>query len=144
MSEPPLAHGIRASDGEREVVAEALRTAYAEGRLDVAELDARLSAALTATYRDQLPALLGDLPAGASAPRGSVNSSPGRWPAFPASILVFVVLTSGVLVAHGAPPFPAFWLLGVWLLRKRRRGATSPDVRPWVRGRAGAGPARTG
>ncbi len=52
----------RASDAEREHVAERLREACLEGRLDTDELDERLAAALSARTRGELTVLLADLP----------------------------------------------------------------------------------
>ncbi|WP_399125469.1 DUF1707 domain-containing protein [Streptomyces sp. ITFR-6] len=47
---------MRASDADREAVVEQLREAAAEGRIDLDELDARLSQALTAkTYGELAP-----------------------------------------------------------------------------------------
>lgn len=65
----------RAGDAEREQVAEKLRVAAGEGRIDLAELEERLERAYQAkTYRE-LDALLADLPDkrpdGAPAPSGS-------------------------------------------------------------------------
>jgi hypothetical protein len=54
---------IRASDAERERVARFLATAFTDGRLDLAEYDARVAAAYAAVYRDELTALLDELPA---------------------------------------------------------------------------------
>ncbi|MEU5213792.1 DUF1707 domain-containing protein [Streptomyces sp. NPDC020742] len=57
---------LRASDTDRERVAEILRDALAEGRLAMEEFDERLEAAYTArTYRELEP-LTADLPAAAS------------------------------------------------------------------------------
>ncbi|MEU6326603.1 DUF1707 domain-containing protein [Streptomyces sp. NPDC047049] len=59
---------LRASDADRERVAEILRDAVAEGRLAMEEFDERLDAAYQArTYRE-LEVLTADLPAGAAAP----------------------------------------------------------------------------
>ena len=59
---------------------ERVRDAFAEGRLDDAEFDARTRAALTARTHADLDALLADLPA-ASAPGGppAVVPGPGRF-----------------------------------------------------------------
>ncbi|MEU3185872.1 DUF1707 domain-containing protein [Streptomyces sp. NPDC006923] len=54
---------IRASDAERERVAERLREAVAEGRLDMEEFDERLEAALKARTHGELAPLVRDLPA---------------------------------------------------------------------------------
>ena len=60
MSEAPE---IRASDAERERVADELRAHAGEGRLDVDELDERLKAAYAARTRADLQGLTADLPA---------------------------------------------------------------------------------
>ncbi|KAB7849904.1 DUF1707 SHOCT-like domain-containing protein [Streptomyces mobaraensis] len=54
---------MRASDAERERVAEALRTAVAEGRLDMEEFGERLDAAYKARTHADLAPLVRDLPA---------------------------------------------------------------------------------
>ncbi|MGK5641839.1 DUF1707 SHOCT-like domain-containing protein [Streptomyces sp. URMC 126] len=53
---------MRASDAERERVAEALRTAVAEGRLDMEEFGERLDAAYKARTHADLAPLVRDLP----------------------------------------------------------------------------------
>jgi uncharacterized Tic20 family protein len=52
---------LRVSNAEREPVVERLQQAYAEGRLDKAELDLRLHLAMTARTRADLDAVLSDL-----------------------------------------------------------------------------------
>jgi uncharacterized Tic20 family protein len=52
---------LRVSHAEREPVVERLQQAYAEGRLDMAELDVRLHLAMTAKTRADLDAVLADL-----------------------------------------------------------------------------------
>jgi uncharacterized protein DUF1707 len=53
---------LRASDADRDEVAERLREAAAEGRIDLAELDTRLERALTAKTYAELAPLTADLP----------------------------------------------------------------------------------
>ena len=53
---------LRASDTEREDTVAQLHHALGEGRLDLAETEERSAAAYAAQYRDELPALLADLP----------------------------------------------------------------------------------
>lgn len=55
----------RASDTDRERTAEILRNAFAEGRLDNTELNDRLDAVWESKTRDELRALIRDLPEGA-------------------------------------------------------------------------------
>jgi Domain of unknown function (DUF1707) len=63
MSAPDLARGVRASDAERERIAQILQSAAAEGRLSPEEAGERLAAASAATYREELEHLTADLPA---------------------------------------------------------------------------------
>ncbi|WP_393916181.1 DUF1707 SHOCT-like domain-containing protein [Halostreptopolyspora alba] len=60
---PATAPAVRVADSDREAVAELLRAAVTEGRLDLAELDERLSAAYAAKTRADLEPLTADLPA---------------------------------------------------------------------------------
>lgn len=53
---------MRAADADREVVADRLRAALGEGRLDLHEYDERLQRAYGATTYAELEALLADLP----------------------------------------------------------------------------------
>src|SRR5688500_4114047 len=66
---------LRISDADRHRVAELLREAAGEGRLDIEELDERLEATYSAkTYGDLVP-LTADLPLNASQP---VSAAPPR------------------------------------------------------------------
>ncbi|MBT2230326.1 DUF1707 domain-containing protein [Nonomuraea sp. NEAU-A123] len=79
---------IRASDSDREVVAERLSAALTEGRLSMQEYDDRLGRAFQAVTYGELADLLGDLPRakakaqpaprGAAVPAGLVATLP-RW-----------------------------------------------------------------
>ena len=53
----------RVGDADREAAAEQLRTAVADGRLELAELDERLTAAYSARTRAELAAVTADLEA---------------------------------------------------------------------------------
>jgi hypothetical protein len=57
------ADAARAADADRETVAERLRIAAGDGRIDLAELDERLTQAYAAKTYGQLHALVADLPA---------------------------------------------------------------------------------
>ncbi|MDK1472062.1 DUF1707 domain-containing protein [Streptomyces sp. 549] len=78
---------MRASDAERDQVAEALREAFAEGRLNTAEFEERLEAVYGARTRGELTPLVRDLPpsgtvpAGPAAPaeRSPVRSGTAAW-----------------------------------------------------------------
>ncbi|CAM5630049.1 DUF1707 SHOCT-like domain-containing protein [Streptomyces avidinii] len=65
--EKPLPE-LRASDADRDRVAERLRDAVAEGRLDMEEFEERLEAAYTSRTYAELEPLTRDLPAPAGAP----------------------------------------------------------------------------
>ncbi|MEV6131526.1 DUF1707 domain-containing protein [Streptomyces violaceusniger] len=72
--------GMRASDAERERIAEVLREAVAEGRLDMEEFDERLNAAYTARTHGELEPLVRDLPVpGSAAPAPSAPADPTGW-----------------------------------------------------------------
>ncbi len=84
---------MRISDDDRHKVAEALRDAAGEGRLDMEELDERLEAAYAAkVYADLVP-LLADLPgAGSAVPEvphpAGMAVPPGATPVNPGAALV--------------------------------------------------------
>jgi hypothetical protein len=58
----PYDADLRASDDERNAVADKLSRHYAEGRLDEVEFKARLDTAMSATTRGELNGLFHDLP----------------------------------------------------------------------------------
>lgn len=78
---------LRASDADRERVAEILRDAVAEGRLAMEEFDERLDAAYKARTYGELEPLTADLPAAAAAAAGPAplslrkeSGAPTPWP----------------------------------------------------------------
>jgi hypothetical protein len=74
---------LRASDADRERVAEVLRDALAEGRLDMTEFEERLDATYRARTYGELAPITRDLPVGA-APKVSMTkepAEPGSWAA---------------------------------------------------------------
>ena len=60
---------MRAGDADRELVVHRLRTAHAEGRLDLDEFDERLTATLAARTYGELAAITEDLPGEPPSPR---------------------------------------------------------------------------
>ncbi|MGW5369674.1 DUF1707 SHOCT-like domain-containing protein [Streptomyces sp. NPDC004009] len=64
---------LRASDADRERVAEVLRDALAEGRLDMGEFEERLEATYQARTYGELAPITRDLPAGAAAAPAAVS-----------------------------------------------------------------------
>jgi hypothetical protein len=81
-SAPSPAPAIRASDADRDAIAQQLQEAFAERRLDDDEFDQRMRAALTARTSTDLDRLVADLPAatvaGRPAPAGPARR-PGRF-----------------------------------------------------------------
>lgn len=137
--------GLRASDAERDLVATELGEHFQAGRLDQAEFDERVGAALRARTRSDLSGLLSDLPRRGPLATSAVATSAvaaGR-PAWPAPWLPLIpLLFAGIIAAgfatgggwHGAHhwgggPWPLlwlWWLIPVALVLTRRR---------WARGR---------
>ncbi|MEU0391278.1 DUF1707 domain-containing protein [Streptomyces sp. NPDC006208] len=70
---------MRASDSERERVAERLREAVAEGRLDMDEFEQRLDAAYRARTHGELAPLVRDLPVSGSAAASVAAPATGDW-----------------------------------------------------------------
>jgi hypothetical protein len=116
---------LRASDADRDAVAERLRQATVEGRLEPDELEERLHAALRARTYGDLRRLLADLPA-MRAPWDHRRA--GVLPAvrialvvaFRVAVVLAVVAVAAIVVASVA----AWWLVGalVWLTLRGRRG----------------------
>jgi hypothetical protein len=78
--EPLTSPPIRVSDQDRDAVAERLKLAFAERRLDDGEFDERMRAALTARTSAELDTLTADLPAAARAAGPPVpGAKPGRF-----------------------------------------------------------------
>ncbi|MFF5649856.1 DUF1707 domain-containing protein [Streptomyces collinus] len=78
---------LRASDADRERVAEILRDALAEGRLDMAEFEERLDATYQARTYGELAPITRDLPAaGVTAPAVSLAKDPAAGPDWPGRI----------------------------------------------------------
>lgn len=127
---------MRASDADRERVAEELRRHHLDGRLDTDELQERLERCYAARTGTELSALLADLPDQNVGRR----SAPHRSGGFPAGTAVAAVLLVAVVFAtigaigHGHHPGP-FPFLAVLLVLKLAWGG------PWRR-RAAWGPRR--
>lgn len=69
---------LRASDADRERVAEVLRDALTEGRLDMTEFEERLDATYSARTYGELAPIIRDLPAGAGSGAGAGDGAPPR------------------------------------------------------------------
>ncbi|MEV4821418.1 DUF1707 domain-containing protein [Micromonospora sp. NPDC049274] len=95
--------GMRAADADREVVADRLRVALGEGRLDLHEYDERVQRAYAARTYAELDALLSDLPPVAPPEHSALRS---------ASASVEPPVGRPAPVVHG---HVGRWLAEVWL-----------------------------
>jgi hypothetical protein len=119
--------GMRAGDGDRQRVADRLREALDEGRLDLSEYDERVQQAYAAKTYGDLEALLADLPgtvpvekarvqpySAAATPEQPVKSRRSG-PPFPGILAVFVVCTVvWAMSSLGSGQWDYFW--PGWLL----------------------------
>jgi hypothetical protein len=107
---------LRASDADREAVAQRLRAAHGDGQLDTAELDERLSAAYAAKTLGELAPLTEDLgpiaPASPPAPRNPWVRQWREW-AGTAVILNAIWLISSIASEELLFYWPMF-PLGIW------------------------------
>jgi hypothetical protein len=112
-SSSPDSPGLRASDAERERVADALRRHHLDGRLDTEELQERLDRCYAARTVGELEPLLADLPGDGPARPSAPPMRP--WPPMLAAVLIaFLLVATLGAVAHGHPgplPFIAVFLL---------------------------------
>jgi len=88
-ADPPSSPSLRASDADRDRSIEVLRAAVADGRLNPAEFDERLDAALAARTIDALAPLTADLIA-APGRDGALTLPLARTPAQPAAELLTI------------------------------------------------------
>ena len=135
---------LRASDTEREQVAEMLRAAMGEGRLSLEEGEERLGRVYAATFRDELAPLTSDLPDNgrrALAETPKARAATRRDLRRHAGVIVSIAaILTGVWVLSGAhffwPAIPLFFLV-MGLIRHARYGRYRPEysyrhhVAPW-------------
>ena len=126
---PRMAPAQRSGDAARERAVTALGEHYAAGRIDRAELEARLDAAYRATTLDQVRALFSDLPdpapfrlnrrerrAAARAARRGMYP----WPRFPIVPAVAILGAIALLVVSEGRLFFLVPMLWFWLGAGRR------------------------
>src|SRR5947209_20009267 len=115
--------GLRASDADRESVAERLRNATAEGRLLASELEERLERAFSARTYGELEGIVDDLPRERSR-RGARRRSPlaGLALAVVVACVVVAAIAVAVMVITGLLATWAVWALVAWWFFGRRRG----------------------
>lgn len=113
---------LRASDRERETVAQTLREQHTEGRLDTDELQGRLERCLQAKTVGELASLVADLPETSLA-----HEPPDRWRA---RLLWLAPLLVGLAAASAVTGRHLIWIVIPMLLasrfaRSRHEGSTS-------------------
>ena len=115
---------LRASDADREHVAERLRDAAAEGRLLAEELEQRLASALRARTYGELDAVVADLPTNRVARRSSRSAVVLARPALALAIALatVAVVAVAVLVITGLVAAWALWTLFAWWMFRGRCG----------------------
>ncbi|HZU39843.1 MAG TPA: DUF1707 domain-containing protein [Solirubrobacteraceae bacterium] len=130
---------LRASDRDREQVADRLRQAAAEGRLLAEELEHRLARALRARTYGELDPLVADLPdaqAGVVRRRGLAPV-----PVIAASVVIVAVLVVALALAAvvltGLFAGWAVWLLVAWWFMGRGRRAGRRHARYYAYGPRG-------
>ena len=104
-ADPSSSPALRASDADRDRVTELLRAAVADGRLDPAEFDQRLDAALAARTFDALAPLTADLIAAPGSDRALTLPLAGT-PAEPAAELLTIKEKHGLVRRDGRWTLP--------------------------------------
>ncbi|NBE80814.1 DUF1707 SHOCT-like domain-containing protein [Micromonospora rubida] len=148
--------GMRAADTDRQVVADQLRAAVDEGRLDLHEYDERLQRAYTSRTYGELDALVTDLPMPAAPAASELATVPAavpsaaeraqssvtvRWLAevwLPYLRVVAIVVTVWAVTSTLATDLLYFWpawVAGPWgavLLVRTVAGLTAGEPRRWA------------
>jgi hypothetical protein len=112
----PHRSSLRASDADREHVAERLRQATAEGRLIAEELEQRLATAFRARTYGELDRVVADLPVPRDGRRSSSSVIPFARPLMAVAIAVVAlsVIAFAVLVITGVLAAWGLWMLVAW------------------------------
>ncbi len=125
--------GLRASDADRERVAEVLRKAAAEGRLATDELEHRLEAAFAARTYGELDGLVADLP---GPPLATAHRTAGLGVARAALAIAVVPVVLALVIAvmfavTGVLALWMFWIAAGWWFfgHRRRRTCAMRDAR---------------
>ncbi len=123
MPEPDRRPELRAADVDRERVAERLRRAHDEGRLDLTEFDERVAAAWAARTYGDLDALTADLPPQPVPPVGASVVPRHRPPAperaavaaWSVASVLNVMIWGIIAVGVGGFVYPWWiWVAGPW------------------------------
>jgi Flp pilus assembly protein TadB len=121
----PRPSSLRASDADRDAVAERLRQAAVEGRLDADELEQRLHTALRARTYGDLDRLLRDLPAKPVKWERQRRTAVGPAAGFALVMVARTIVALAVLAVVGvvAVITAAWWMVGlvVFLVLRSQR-----------------------
>ncbi len=123
---------LRASDSDREQIAERLRHATAEGRLSTDELEHRLTAALSARTYAELDVLIADLPGKSLARRARHRSElstvlrPALALAVAIPVALAVVATVAVVVAGVVALWWVWMIIAWWYFARHHRHRGGP------------------
>ena len=130
---------IRASDEDRERIADRLRHGHAEGRLDLAEFQQRLEQCYAAKTLGELSELVGDLPRQQDQPQHSPLDWLRAWHWRP-SLLPLLIVLFAFAAASGhehhffwlwVPLAFVFWRMS-WWRRRRSLAAARRDPGRWI------------
>jgi hypothetical protein len=125
---------LRASDADRDAVAERLRQAAIEGRLDPDELEQRLHIALRARTYGDLDRLLRDLPAKPvkwERPRRGIAPAAGFAMVMVLRAMIALAILGAVLVVAAATF--AWWMIGLVIFLVLRSGHSCRRHTAWQR-----------
>jgi hypothetical protein len=136
MMNPPERHEMRISDVERDNVASILRDAAGDGRLDLEELDERLTAVYAAKTYGDLEPITRDLPSASSAPATQAVPRRDRIGGVPASSLGIGIMggfeRKGTWVVPETFNAVTFWGGGQLDLREARFAAPKVTINAWA------------
>ncbi len=138
---------MRASDADRERVAERLRSAAGEGRLLTEELEERLETLFRSRTYPELDAIVADLPGRRRRPRPRVSRAAVPAVAVLAIPLTVAVLAAVIFIATGVVAGWLLWIVVAWWFFGPRHARLHARHRgPYRRSRSGwhhsRGPAR--
>jgi hypothetical protein len=141
MSDPLPARELRASDADRERVAEVLRRAAGEGRIELAELDERLATVYAARTYGDLEPITRDLPTDGETPAPPVPAArtadvPERFGGVPTSSGGFALMSGFERKGPWVVPrvFRSFAFMGGGQidLRQARFAANPVTIHAWA------------
>lgn len=135
MMNLPERREMRISDAERDSVAAILRDAAGEGRLDLEELDERLTAVYAAKTYGELEPITRDLPAASSSP-APVTAQGDRFGGVPGSRIAVGIMSGfqrkGAWVVPETFNAVAFWGGGQLDLREARFAGPQVTINAWA------------